>query len=199
MAQTQKLILPLLTVGFIATFIAGTYLHEVGHYTAARLMGFQAHIYFGFTRIFFVEKPISPTQRFWFTLAGPLQTMLTGTAGLLTLAWQKQKAVLSITHWCLVFLILFWLRQPLNLLLWLAGYSVSGLAPASGDEMKLSRLFHLPVWTLINITGFIGLLVFLWVLFRVVPRSVRPTFLLAGCLSIVFIIPLLVSLHIPVQ
>jgi hypothetical protein len=81
----NKRLLFILSFSFVIVIVAGTLLHELGHYMASRLMGFNAQISYAFTRLLPSGKYMSLRQLYWFTIAGPLQTMLTGTIGLLLL------------------------------------------------------------------------------------------------------------------
>ena len=69
-------------------------------------------------------------DNFWILLAGPFLTILTGTIGFVILvshrnSFYKQNKLL-LRQWLLIFLSLFWLRQPINFFLLIGKYLVSG-------------------------------------------------------------------------
>jgi hypothetical protein len=120
----------------------------------------------------------------WITLGGPLQTMLTGSIGLLFLCLgfkQKEHAEwLPIKLWGLIFLSLFWLRQTANLVMFCIPYFIKGEFSMRGDEARLSWDMKLPVWTLDVVTGTCGAIVLVFIVFNILPKHIRFTFLLAG-------------------
>jgi len=123
----------------------------------------------------------------WISLGGPVQTMLTGTIGLLLLFFRRRSfwhtQQLNVGQWALVFVTLFWLRQTTNLLLWVAGYFVTKEFSSRGDEIRLAIQLDLPFWSLTVITGFIGLLILSIVIFKFIPRLQRLTFILSGIMG----------------
>ncbi len=118
---------------------------------------------------------------------GPFQTILTGVIGLLILYFRKNRIILDglkLIDWIAVFLSLFWLREIFNLTVSVAnGIFGSSKSYFGGDEMKISKMLNLPSGTLSIVLGIIGLLISLFVIFRIVPRSARFTFICAGFLG----------------
>jgi hypothetical protein len=170
-----------LTLGFIVFTVIGTVSHECGHYVAAKLMGFDAQMNYMSTWLVASDHRMTLKQSFWFTLGGPLQTMLTGTIGFLAV-WLSIRSAneLNFKQWLLVFLSLFWLRQPANFLLWQADYFLSGYLSRRGDEIKLSQSLGWPVWAIAFLTALVGFLVLLFIIFRVIPKTLRFTFIISG-------------------
>src|ERR1017187_3614758 len=74
-----------LFISFIFATIIGTLLHELGHYFTMECLGFKGHINYKYSwyEKSFPEQIITPTDNFLITLGGPIETMLTGTIGLL--------------------------------------------------------------------------------------------------------------------
>jgi hypothetical protein len=144
-------------------------------------MGYDARINYMMTWLVNDNQTMSYSQEFWFILAGPLETILTGTIGFLFL-YKSAKPVKELTfkQWCLVFLSLFWLRQPANFAIWISGYAVTGRLGLRGDEITLSDHFHWPAWWLVFGTALIGFLVLAFVVSRFIPKQQRLTFILAG-------------------
>jgi len=127
---------------------------------------------------------MNPRQEFWIRLAGPLQTMLTGTVGFLFLYHSPNPSVrLSFLQWVLIFLSLFWLRQSANFILWIGEYLYTGQFGTNGDEIKLSLYLHLPSWVMVSTTGLVGFIILAVVLFRFTPVSQRLTFILSGLIG----------------
>lgn len=160
--------------------VVGTLTHEGGHYLAARLMGYEARINYMAT-FKMDDQPMNATQSFWMILGGPLETIVTGSIGfffLCRLTYPIQK--LSIAQWALIFLSLLCLREPCNFAVWLGTYLITGNYSAQGDEIRLSRYLHWSDWSLISATALIGALILAYVVFRIVPKPQRVTFLASG-------------------
>ncbi len=150
--------------------------------------------YISLDSIDFPEKPYyiaiadkHRTMSFAKTLGGPVQTMLTGTIGLVLLLlnrrWWAGKQTLTVAVWLVVLTALFWLRQSSNHLMATYGMFSRGQWSARGDEVKLAR--HLQIWpgTISLLTGLIGLGVLAYITLRVVPKAQRFTFLLGGLIG----------------
>lgn len=121
---------------------------------------------------------------FWITLGGPIQTMLVGTIGFFLLIFNRKKFrksdTLSISQWIMVFLALFWLRQPTNLFTAFLQYVIHDRFLLGGDEIVLALHLEWAVWSIITFTAMIGAAVLIVVVFYIVPSIKRITFLLAG-------------------
>ena len=133
------------------------------------------------------EKRIKKLKRdnLYVILGGPIQTMLTGILGLMLLYFRNEKIKrngLQLFDWFAVFLSLFWLREVFNLVM-----SVSkGLMGGNyfgGDEAKISRLLEFPVGAVPILLGFLGLIVSLFVVFKVVSKEIRFTFIIGGLIG----------------
>lgn len=106
-----------------------------------------------------------------------------GTIGFVLLLFYRRQLIsqntVSSFGWFLVFLSLFWLRQPANLVM----YSVSKLfkpeIQSNMDEIKIAQYLQLPQLLIIAVTGVIGLLI-LWYVLKILPSKVRFTFILSG-------------------
>lgn len=120
----------------------------------------------------------------WITLGGPLQTLLTGTIGLLLLfVWKnsyKSRHELGPRQWALIFITLFWLRQTANLVVWFAAFLLTKEFSYRGDEIRLSLQLGLPFWLLTTVTGGIGIIILCIVIFKFIPKTQRFTFILSG-------------------
>jgi len=129
----------------------------------------------------FVEKYKS--DHFIITLGGPLQTMLTGSIGLILFISFKKKFIISgkvkFMSWIFIFLTLFWLRQLVNLCIALARYLIKDVTSLNSDEVKLASYLGYNIWSLQILTGVTGLGVLILVL-KCLPKDIILTFLLTG-------------------
>jgi len=170
----------LLFLAFIVMTVIGTLSHEFGHWFAAWVSGHDASISYAATH-YTGDVRLTPEVWFWFTLGGPVLTMLTGTIGvLLTLSFRGRDHDLTLGQWAVVFTSLFWLRQLANGLVISAVFIVTGSAPARADEYWIARYCGLPLWSIVIATAAIGALVLAYITFFVVPRHQRRIFLAAG-------------------
>ena len=204
-----------LTIAFALTAVAGTLLHECGHYLVARALGYKSTISYAYTN--WVNNKVDgalhvayekygyqvmhhlpyPDQEkvkllehksrqdsFWITLAGPLQTMLTGCLGLfLILIYRKRYASassLSFWEWLPLFLSLFWTRQVFNFFIGGNLPFLKAIPSLPSDETKLSIYFNWPGWLLSAITALIGLLVSSFIVLKIVSPKDRTAFMVAG-------------------
>jgi len=121
---------------------------------------------------------------FWLTAGGPLQTMLTGTIGLIILILLRKRYFsaerLSFGLWLLIFITLFWLRQTANFFIVLPMSIIHGSINGHGDEFGLARYFHLPVWSILTFSALIGIVILAVVIFKFIPIKQRLTFMAAG-------------------
>lgn len=167
-----------LITGFVLFTIVGTVSHELGHFCAAQLLDYHASVNYGYT---FYEEEITGCDAFFITLAGPLQTMLTGTiAFLLMLRYQRNfqaASDLNWKQWLLIFFSLFWMRQVFNCLHALVVYFASGQFPEQGDEIRLARFLDLHALSISLPTALAGACIAALVVFRFIPMQQRLTFI----------------------
>lgn len=123
-------------------------------------------------------------DRFWIILGGPLQTMLTGILGLLGLIFFRNRVIkdeeINMAGWFLVMLSLFWLRQAANFAIRIVRYFITQKPSYLGDEHRLALYLGINTWTIQAISGFFAFLVLIWIIFFVIPKQNRLTFLIAG-------------------
>lgn len=120
-------------------------------------------------------------------VGGPLQTILTGITGLIIL-YLRRKSIkikgLKIIDWVAVFLGLFWLREIFNLVHSLGAEIISPNGRwFSGDEYYISKDLNLWSGTIPIVLGTIGLLISVYIVFKIVPKSLRLTFILSGLIG----------------
>lgn len=177
-----------LTLAFVFATIVGTVSHEYGHFIAAKLRGFNTEVHYAYTSVVHDGslRGKDHFDRFIFTSGGPIQTMLTGTLGLILLfAFRKNNhtSVLNFRQWVFVFLSLFWLRQTANFTGWIIGYMSQGKFSARGDEIKLAKYLDLPSWSIILPTAVIGFMVLAIVIFKFISMHQRFTFIISGLIG----------------
>ncbi len=120
-------------------------------------------------------------------IGGPLQTITTGIIGLIVVSYRRKKINrygLKFFDWLAVFLSLFWLREVFNLFMSI----ISGLIDTNGsyfggDEKVISELLNLWEGTFSCILGVIGIVISIFVVFRVVKQPLRLTFITGGFLG----------------
>lgn len=175
-----------LVAGFMLFTVIGTLTHEFAHWSVAEYYGHPAKISYGY--ISYLEQEKEMPWTFVHSLntiaAGPLQTMSTGSLGLLLLfLFEKHfrnEPKLLFWQWMLIFMALFWLRQTANFVMQLFNYFISGKISTRSDEVRLAIYLELPWLSISAITAFIGFVVLQIVLFRFVPKYSRFTFVVAG-------------------
>ena len=120
----------------------------------------------------------------WITWGGPLQTMLTGTIGLILLILLRKRYFsserLSFWLWFIIFITLFWLRQTTNFIMAISSAIIRGSFKGFGDESDLARHYNLPEWSISAITALIGVAILISVIFKFIPSKQRLTFIFAG-------------------
>lgn len=116
-------------------------------------------------------------------LAGPLQTMLTGTLGVAML-WIRRKKIATFgmcaADWFWVLLAFFWSRQLANFGISIIQYIQHCTCLGNGDEAKISRYLGWPPLTVYTITGVIAAVLQAVVVFVIIPKTQRFNFILAG-------------------
>lgn len=183
MTIDRKLFLHL-TLTFILFTIIGTLLHELGHYSVAKILGYDAHINYAFTRWVSKNNEYNQSDNFYITFGGPLQSMLTGSIGLFLTYYNRKSfnkfKALTLGQWTFIFLSLFWLRQTANFVIWIGGFILSGQFSNRPDEIRLTKYLEIPNWTITSFTALIGLIVLTIIIFKFVPIQERLTFILSG-------------------
>jgi hypothetical protein len=117
-------------------------------------------------------------------MGGPLQTLLTGTIGFLLLRRYKRRFYsnkeFGLRQWIIIFVSLFWLRQVFNFATAAGAYIIRGRIPMRGDETKLAALFGTPSLGILLPTALIGLALLAYIVFKVIAKKDRVTFMAAG-------------------
>lgn len=121
------------------------------------------------------------------TIGGPLQTILTGTIGLIILMVRRKSIHqngLKILDWLAVFLSLFWLREIFNLITSIGGKIISQNETwFGGDELHISTGLNLWSGTIPIILATLGLAVANYVIFKIISKKIRLTFILSGLIG----------------
>lgn len=120
-------------------------------------------------------------------MGGPVQTMLTGIIGIfLIFAIRTHRRIeFLIKDWFAVFLALFWLREIFNLFMSVAKEIISpdGNYFGRGDEFYISVMLKQWTGTVPVILGMLGLIISVFIVFKVVPRELRLTFITSGIIG----------------
>lgn len=173
----------ILSLAFIGATIIGTIAHEAGHYMVAQLLGYEASIHYAYTD-FHGTRQFSDLDALLISLGGPVQTMLMGTIGLLVILFCRNQwrffTVLKAGQWFWIFVALFWLRQTANLATSVPSWISNGRFSSYSDETHIAQYFGLPKPALVIATGLAGLCVLCYIVFWVIPKPQRLTFLLSG-------------------
>lgn len=121
-------------------------------------------------------------ESFIIILGGPIQTMVTGTLGFLMIWFNRKKIKdqLTFLQWTFVFLALFWSRQIFNFFFSCIFLLMRKKFPVQGDEPRISRYLEIPIWSFGLITAIIGTAVVSYVIFFLIPKKQRLTFITAG-------------------
>ena len=126
----------------------------------------------------------SDEKYFYFTIGGPLQTMLTGTIGLLLMIFYRKSFfttnTLNVRQWLLVFISLFWLRELANCVVMIALVLLTNKRSFNSDEVKMAQYFGWPFESVTIITAIMAFIIGLIVTFKFVPTAQRKTFIAAG-------------------
>lgn len=120
------------------------------------------------------------TKRLRISIGGPAQTVLTGCLGLLILYFRRNINSFQFVDWLAVFLSLFWLREVFNILTGLIRSLFFNTSYFGGDEYYISMMLDLPDGFFSILLGIIGVLISMYVVFKVIPKKTRLTFILSG-------------------
>jgi hypothetical protein len=128
------------------------------------------------------KYPTNTTYSFYITLGGPAQTILTCFIGLFILAYRtnNRQEYFKLLDWFAVFLSLFILREVFNTVMAGASYVIQGTSYFSGDEFRISRYLGLNSWTIPILTAILGAIIASFVIFMIVPKKYRFSFIFAG-------------------
>lgn len=183
----DKRLLIYLVIGSIIAYLVSTYIHELGHYSVARYLGYGARI--GFNRTYLVPSDITvpPQENFYIYLGGPVLSVLLGTIGLSLLLTSaksfRNSNQLNIRQWILIFFSLNWALETATFLASLCGYLLIGHLSESGDEIRIAVYLQMPKLIITVTTAIIGVGVLAIVLLKFIPKSIRTTFILSGLIA----------------
>ncbi|WP_284651658.1 M50 family metallopeptidase [Flavobacterium terrisoli] len=178
-----------LILGFILATVIGTVSHEYGHYFVAKAYGLDAEIHYGYATWHRPESmpPLTTVKRFWIVFGGPLQTILVGIIGLFLIyklrASFQNATSLTLKQWVVIFLSLFWLRFSFNFLQSVPRWIQKGKLTGRSDEIRMARFLEWPTWSVTLFFATIGFLVLAFVIYRIVPKKQRLTFILSGLIG----------------
>lgn len=144
---------------FFIAAIAGTLLHECGHALAAMYFGFHPQVHYAYCDFSTPEEwqmvldgkkayDMYP-HSIWITLGGPIQTILTGTVGLLGVWVQSRRTVVdswNSKHLFWIALTYFYSRGVFNSV-FLIMRIYNGNLKSRSDETKLFRYWEIDLLT----------------------------------------------------
>ena len=170
----------ILSLCFILYVPIGTLCHEYGHILVANFLGYNTILHYNSIDTIQKEEGF---HSFLITLAGPLQTIITGSIGFLIIFFRRKKKTdsLNLYDWFYIFLSLFWLRQIFNLIIsFLSELNSPNGSFFGGDEPWISEYLGLGKGFFSIFLGFIGLYVLFYIYFRIIPKNNRYTFIMSG-------------------
>ncbi|RSK40465.1 hypothetical protein [Mangrovimonas spongiae] len=129
-----------------------------------------------------IETKFEWKNTIWVTLGGPIQTILTSFLGFIILYFRKsfKKETFKLWDWLAIFLSLFILREVFNTVMALVETALGIKSSFNGDEFKISRYLGYNPWVIPVITAGIGLLISIGVIFKILPKQYRLSFIIAG-------------------
>ncbi|MFK7747582.1 MAG: hypothetical protein AB8B65_04275 [Kordia sp.] len=129
--------------------------------------------------------PKPKNHSLYVTIGGPAQTILTCFIGLFILAYRSRNREenFKIIDWVAVFMSLFILREVFNTVMAAGSYLIKGANNFSGDEFRISTQLGFNQWTIPIMTAVLGAIIASFVIFMIVPRKYRFTFITAGFLG----------------
>ena len=120
------------------------------------------------------------------SLGGPLQTMLSGTIGVLMLLRYRKyfsaSTKLNFKQWLIIFISLFWLRQIFNFIHSLFVFLLKGYFPSRNDEVKISVELGINKLSITSSTALIAIII-LCLALKFIPIRQRLTFLISGLIG----------------
>ena len=215
----------IIIVVFMLFTVVGTLTHELGHITAAQLLGYETTLSYGYMDYFhkgynededallliemsekhketpyydldekikeeykivfdrLEEKfPTNETHDYLVSLGGPAQTIITALIGFYILYRRESKYryTYKLIDWLGVFLGLFILREVYNTFGAIVSVVFFNRSEFYADEFSLSRALELNQWVIPIITAVIGLLMALYIIFKVIPLRYRFSFIISG-------------------
>ena len=202
-------------LAFIPFTIIVVQSHELGHMVIAQLLDCRTTLHYGHVSCVgeylsyssdlyheYCEKENIPAdkkaildslrldykrQSLYIALGGPVQTMLTGTIGLLILYCRRKKLnqnPFGIVNWIAVFMALFWSRQAYVFAISIFNsLFIKSSRIFGGDEASISKSLNLPPGTMSIVTGVIGTMICAFVVFKIVPQLHRSYFFIFGIMG----------------
>jgi hypothetical protein len=171
----------LFSLGFIISIPIGTLSHEYGHILVAKYFGFETvlhHASVSYDDSAFVGDP--SFHQLLISWGGPISTILVGSFSFFFLL-RRDEELFYWEDWLFVFGSLFWLRMPINLLHSVLGELISPNGSYfGGDEQYISNILDLPAGFLPITFALLGLAISSFVIFRIMPKTYRNSFLLSG-------------------
>lgn len=181
---------------FLIAAIIGTIAHEFGHVIAGTLVGFKTSVHYAYTHCHNCFELSNATKTFrqlqdyehrriLFTFGGPIQTILTGVAGIVLLLFIRRKEAVDaydVKHLFALTLSFFISRNVFNEVLFWAKYFTAKELPYRCDECKLLNYYNVnPIVGHLTIL-FVASAILYWITFVLLKKH-RIQFILWGGLG----------------
>lgn len=215
--QLNKRKLIILSFAFIVFTAIGTISHEYGHIAVAKSFGYSTELHYASMRYHsklkerlwqlskIRENAIRNNHEYaekqeyqevlmemrekdlLIRIGGPLQTIITGTLGLVFLSWRKKKIEhdgMQRKDWLALFLGLFWLRELFNLAVSMS-YGILSKSGKyfGGDEKNIALALNLWEGTIPILLAAMATLALYYLVFIILPRRERPNLIIAGVIG----------------
>ncbi len=198
-----KLLLQLI-IAFMFFTAIGTIIHEFGHITTAKILGYQTKLHYGSMTYNYdkvekktlnrnapkgkeLDEKVKEFDDLLITIGGPLSNISVGLLGLVIIYYRRKKMStyeMKTIDWLAVFLSLFWTREIVSLLVPIFREFMSPDGSwFSGDEFFISQNLGLWSGTISIILGILGILVFCYLVFEIIEKQKRLTFLISGLIG----------------
>ncbi|MFC0605537.1 hypothetical protein [Winogradskyella pulchriflava] len=126
--------------------------------------------------------PLKDNHVLAIAIGGPAQTILTSFVGLLILYMRRKqhKFGFKIIDWLAIILSLFIFRPAFNFFTGLYSAIMYSNTNFNGDEFRISKLLGFNEWFIPSIALILGLIISLYVIFKIIPLKYRFSFLVSG-------------------
>lgn len=167
---------------FLVVPIIGTILHEVGHYIAAIVQGYEAEIYYAFCSST-ISPSLDPAQYFIFIVGGPTATWIQSLIPffLLLILYPKERRESFDGKYPASFMFLMAFASFAGRFVFNAGGYILQGSP-NMDEVKMANYLGLPEAVFVYLFGVIGIAVLLGLIY-IIPKRDRITVTLSCILG----------------
>lgn len=166
-------------VFFLLTII-GTLSHEIAHYIVAKHLGLYPILHYGNVtfgnQIQLLHFDDELNRRFFLcSIAGPLQTIITGLIGFTILIVRNRVRIKTFSKidFIATFLSLFWLRECFNLITIIISSIFNKTVALNGDEIYISNYLGFNPFFFNLTLGIMGAIICFVTVFKLLPTKYR--------------------------